>query len=205
MPFYHCNAEGHLPGGETFNFGVHVSGVAGAADDVLTAWTTALGQLMTHDSGLGNTLQSHISSQVGIDDATVAELDPSSGRQITKVMAAATHAGTNVGEPLPPQVAAAVSLRTGLATKSGRGRMYLPPLAVGAALGGEMITAAQEAIVGGAQTALTTMGTAGFAAVIYHRELLGGTLVVRIDVGNIFDTQRRRRNKLVESRLSATI
>lgn len=205
MTFYHCNAEGHLPGGEKFDFGVHVSGVAGAADTVLTAWIGAIGDLFNHDAGLGNTLKSHISDQVGVDDATVAELDELTGRQVTKVMGTATNTGTNVGEPLPPQVSLAVSTRTSLATKAGRGRFYLPPLAVGAALGGELILAAQEAAVGGAQAALTAMSTAGFAVVVYHRRLLGGDLVVRVDVGSIFDTQRRRRNKLVETRLSATI
>ncbi len=205
MTFYHCNAEGHLGGGEVFNFGIHVSGVAGAADDVLTAWTTAVGQLFDHDAGLGNTTKSHISDQTGVDDVTVAELDDSTGRQLTKVMGAAVHAGTNTDEPLPPQVAVAVSLRTSLATKEGRGRLYLPPLATGAELGGTIILAAQEAILAGAQTALTTMGTAGFPCVIYHRGSVSGTMVNRIDVGNVFDTQRRRRNKLVESRLSATI
>lgn len=205
MSFYHCNAEGHVPSGEVFNFGIHVSGVAGDAAAVLTAWTTAVGQIFDHDAGLGNTFKSHVSDQVGVDDVTVAELDPSSGRQLTKVMAAAVHAGTNTDEPLPPQVAVAVSLRTGLATKAGRGRLYLCPLATGADIGGKIILAAQEAILAGVQTGLTTMGTAGFPCVIYHRGTVDGTLVTRIDVGDVFDTQRRRRNKLIESRLSATI
>lgn len=205
MTFYLCTAIGHLPGGEEFNFGIHVSGVAGSADDVLTAWAAQVGVLFNHDAGLGNTVKSHISDQVGVDDVTVAELDDSSGRQVTKVMTAASHDGTNTDEPLPPQVAVAVSLRTSLATKEGRGRFYLPPLATGAELGGELIVAAQEAIVAGAATALTGMATAGFPCVIYHRGSISGTMVNRIDVGNVFDTQRRRRNKLVETRLSSSI
>jgi hypothetical protein len=205
MTFYLCTTDGHLPGGEKFTFGIHVSGVAGAADDVLTAWTAQLAVLFNHDAGLGNTLKSHISDQVGTDDAQVAELDDSTGFQVTKVMGTATNTGTNVGDPLPPQVSLAVSLRTSLATKAGRGRFYLPPLAVGASLAGELILAAQEAAVAGAQTALTGMATAGFPCVVYHRSDQTGTMVNRIDVGNVFDTQRRRRNKLVETRLSATI
>lgn len=205
MSFYQCTAEGHLPGGETFNFGIHVSGIAGSADTVLTAWAAQVGVLFNHDPGLGNTVKSHISDQVGVDDVFVAELDDVTGRQVTKVMTAAAHAGTNTDEPLPPQVAVAVSLRTALATKAGRGRFYLPPLATGATLGGEIITAAVEAIVAGAQTALTGMATAGFPCVVYHRDLRSGDVVNRIDVGTVFDTQRRRRNKLVESRTSASI
>lgn len=205
MTFYRCVAEGHLPGGEKFDFGVTVSGVAGSADTVLTAWIAAIGILFNHDPGLGNTVKSHISDQVGVDDATVAELDDVTGKQVTKVMGAATNTGTNTDEPLPPQVAVAVSLRTNLATKEGRGRFYLPPLATGADLGGEIIVAAQDAILAGAQAALTSLGTAGFPVVVYHRDLQTGTPVNRIDVGSVFDTQRRRRNKLVETRVSATL
>lgn len=205
MTFYRCTAEGHLPGGEKFDFGVHVSGIAGSADTVLTAWAAAIGLLFNHDPGLGNTVKSHISDQVGVDDALVAELSDVTGRQVTKFMTAAVHAGTNTDEPLPPQVAVAVSTRTALATKEGRGRFYLPPLATGACVAGEIILAAQEAIVAGAQTALTSMSTAGFPVVVYHRDTLSADPVLRVDVGSVFDTQRRRRNKLVESRLTATL
>lgn len=200
MAIYLGEAIGHVPGGEQFTFGTHFNGPPGGAEDAITAFVTAVTDLFEHDAGLGNTLQSHVSDSVGVDDVTVAELDELTGRQVHKVMATCDVDGTNVGETLPPQVALAVSLRTNLATKGGRGRFYLPPLAVGAALNGQLIVAAQDAAVAGAQAYLNVMLTAGFVPVVFHRATLTADIVVRVDVGNIFDTQRRRRNKLVELR-----
>jgi hypothetical protein len=41
--------------------------------------------------------------------------------------------------------------------------------------------------------------------VIYHRGLGTTSLVTSLDVGDVIDTQRRRRNKLIEARTSRPV
>lgn len=204
MTIYVLQAQGHLPG-EVFSFGVHVDGPPDAVGDALTAWTSALALLWNHDSGAGNTLASHISSTVGIDDASAASLDAFTGKQDAKEVTAASHPGTSLATTLPHSVAEAVSLRTALATRAGRGRFYLPPLDVDSTSAGRILGAAVTAAANGAAFMCNGLNSAGFQVVVYHRELLTWTNVVRIDVGDVFDDQRRRRNKLVETRTSVNL
>lgn len=204
MPVTVLQAVGHLPG-ETFSFGVHVDGPPDGVNDALAAWVVAVGLLWSHDSGAGNTLASHISTTIGIDDVSAAELDPFTGKQTEKVMTSAAHAGTSTTGPLPHSVALVVSLRTALATRKGRGRFYLPPLDLDSTNAGRVLGAAVTAAVNGAAIMLNTLGDAGFIPVIYHRADQTFTSVIRVDVGDVFDDQRRRRNKLVEARTSVLL
>lgn len=204
MTIFLLQAEGHLPG-EVFSFGIHVNGPPTGADDALTAWIAALADLMDTDAGAGNTLKSHYPTSVGIDDASAASLDPATGRQEEKAMGAAVHVGTSLVTMLPHSTALAVSLRTTLATRSGRGRFYLPPPDTDSCLSGRATTSLVNAVVAGVSAAFDTLLGGGYNPVIWHRATLTWTDVNRIDVGDVFDDQRRRRNKLVEVRVTATV
>jgi hypothetical protein len=204
MTIYVLQALGHTPG-EVFSFGLHVDGPPDSVGDAVTAWATAVGLLWNHDSGAGNTLASHISSTVGIDDVSAAALDPFTGKQTEKQLTGAAHPGTSVEGTLPHSVALAVSLRTVIATRSGRGRFYLPPLDLASTDDGRVLGAAVTAAVNGAAFALNGLQSAGFTTVVYHRATLTFNTVVRVDVGDVFDDQRRRRNKLVEARTSVDL
>lgn len=107
----------------------------------------------------------------------------------------------------PPQIAAVVSLRTGVVGPRARGRMYFP--ATGMTLDGD-----------GAHVTTADVGTLLGGFVAYFNEVnalvLGsdfqGTgrvavasdaaeamfVVTRVQVGNVFDTQRRRREDIAE-------
>lgn len=70
---------------------------------------------------------------------------------------------------------------------------------------GRLVSATQTAFVNHVQGMLQRLVTGAVTPVIYHRDLLTATPITRIDVGDVFDAQRRRRDKLVEVRVSATI
>lgn len=110
---------------------------------------------------------------------------------------------------LPPQISIVASHRTGQIGRKGRGRMFLPALgsgALNASTGyGRMSNGAQTAALA-AQIALLTdtqldVPGAGF----WCLPAVTGTpwdkyaLITQVQVGDVFDTQRRRRNQLSEA------
>lgn len=119
---------------------------------------------------------------------------------------AALFAGTGNSAVLTPQVAVAVTLRSGLPGRSYRGRVYYPARAVTVAANGEL------AVGGTAETTLaaslnafksacnTAMGANGISStwVIYSKTQVAMTPVSHLSVGSRVDTIRRR-NEGVET------
>ena len=114
--------------------------------------------------------------------------------------------GTDSGQSLPPQNSVALSFVRRIPGRRGRGRMFLPAVGTG--------SLTPEGQVGG--TAQTTYRNAGKALDTAIKAMGGGTdweyrLVVtsaasanyvmpaEVRVGNIVDTQRRRRNAIRET------
>lgn len=113
----------------------------------------------------------------------------------------------------PPQCAVVASLLSDDASRSGRGRIYLPLVSPTVATAtGTFPTADCTAIANAVKTfcngveALATWPTTGSDTIVAST-LPGKTFVVvkRIRVGNVFDTQRRRRNKIVETSSTVTL
>lgn len=105
-------------------------------------------------------------------------------------------AGTGVGNPLPNELAAAITLRTALAGKSFRGRTYFS---------GAIVTQSDAAgrIVAGFNTALTTfmtnvqgdLGASGITLAVLSRKLLQSNAVTAIVARDTqWDSQRRRQS-----------
>jgi hypothetical protein len=82
------------------------------ATDVASAFTTALGT------------STNINSTTGINQVRIRNLDTLSQPEFTATVSGAV--GTGTAELLPKQVAACVTLRTALAGRSYRGRVYVP-------------------------------------------------------------------------------
>jgi hypothetical protein len=113
---------------------------------------------------------------------------------------------------LPYHVSEVVTWRTAQATKYGHGRWFLPPLGVTAlATGGfSLSAAAQTDIVSAVNAAITAWGST-LSLVILHRNgtksgpgPLTTDPVIGGDVPNILNTQRRRADKIVPSRVALT-
>lgn len=137
-------------------------------------------------------------------------VDTGSGGVISTASAAYSRAGTGSGNSLPPEVAICVSLRTGLSGGSYRGRMYLPAPTVGSNTSvGRLDTTNQGIIVTQLSNAMIAMNAdvtySTADVVVRSRSLAANTEVTSIDCGDVFDAQRRRRNSLVESRVSAVV
>ena len=200
MSTYRLRATGSLPG-ELFIFGLHATGAGGASTDALTAWVAAL-SLMWSDVTDG--LDAIYTPDVSIDVADAAELDAGTGRQITRVQTALPLPGTASGEMLPHEVSVAVSTRTAFATKAGRGRFYLPPPAVSTVDGGRLSTSARDRIANAAAILINSLQGAAFEPVIHHPDQTT-TVINEVDVGDVFDVQMRRRNKLFEARATVGV
>jgi len=190
MALYRFVASGTSPG-ESWSFTLHGEGslstgdAATAFSDALTAcWTAGMDDSTTAD--------------IDLTLASAATLDPATDGQVTRVENVLALTGVDAGEMLPFQCATVISLLTASATRHGRGRFYLPPLAV-STLDTGRTSAAAIAVLDTAWTAFfDSLNTDGVTPVVRNRTGHVSTTVTSARVGNVIDTQRRRRNKLVE-------
>lgn len=196
MALFKHTLQGTFPG-EVWSFGIHTLGnlTVSAAQ---AAWTTAVGGFWTSAGPL-------FANEVVATATTTAELNQATGKQLTRVEDGSSLIGSSTAESLPFQCAPAVSFRTNLATRAGRGRFYAPSLAVAFVASGKMTSAAQNGLLDGAEAMINSLTAAGLTTVLYGRTSHATQEVTRIDVGDVIDTQRRRRNKLVENRVSANV
>ena len=198
MTLFHHTLSGTTPEG-TWSFGVWTSNTGDDAAAALTKFQTAVAAMWAGD------MDAYISDQVSYTAQKTVTVDPSSGRQIARADGAVSDAGADTGETLPPQVALAVTLRTGLATRAGRGRFYLPPFAVTQMLNGRLPSATQTDVLDQVNQFFDSFIANSHTPVIYHRSAASTTSVTRIAVGDVYDTQRRRRDTYAESYAEATL
>lgn len=107
---------------------------------------------------------------------------------------------------LPPQLSVVASLRTSQVGRRGRGRMYLPPFNSGALAGGRIrateVTAAGAAMkawLEGCRLAGTGPGGVWVSPCVTGDPYTGAALITQVRIGNVYDTQSRRRRALAES------
>lgn len=120
--------------------------------------------------------------------------------------------GTGVGK-MPPQCAQVVSLRTNTPGGSGRGRLYFP--AVGVSVGSTLLasTPSQAAVAADFKTYLLALASSlatsyapiSFNLAVRSRATKTTPHVTRLQLGNVIDTQRRRRDTLSEVYQTLTI
>ena len=196
MPLFHHSFSGTTPG-ETWSFNVHTTGSgslaaaqAGAVAAANAFWTGHFDALTTAD--------------VSMTEVSTASLDEATDKQISRLADGVVLPGVATGQSLPPQVALGVSWKTALATRAGQGRIYLPPLAVSFVFGERANVSSVDGVVAGINAFWAALNTAGLQLVVRGKKTHVSTPVVRGNVGNVFDTQRRRRNKLVEVRTALT-
>lgn len=196
MVFQH-RFSGTLPGGDSWMF---------------TWWATS-GQAIdtVHNAGVAWASAFFGAAPVGalfpatttLTNVTTVQVTDATGKQTFRRDGALALAGSNATGALPGDVALVVSLRTALSNRSGRGRFYLPALAKDqvSSADGRVQATAVTALLGNLTTAWTTY-VATAEPVIYSRTLKVTNPITRFDIGNLFDTQRRRESSMLETRVS---
>jgi len=193
MALYRHRLEGTFPG-ETWSFGLYTDSTLSLAA-MQSAWMTGITNFWADATAL-------FCTDVETTRATTVELDPLTGKQLTGAENVRSDAGTSTATCLPFQCAPVVSLRTNTLSRSGRGRFYAPSLAVDQVVAGRMSITARDTLADAAESLVAGLTAGGGTLVIYHRGSASTTPVTSLDVGDVIDTQRRRRNKLIEDRTS---
>lgn len=180
--------------GEIWTFTMHSDGTL-AVGDAADLWETATATFW-------NAISTHINEDTVMVRATTVTLDPGTGAQLTRRDRDVTRPGTSIEASLPYQVTAVVSLRTDDASRRGRGRFYTPSFDVVSQAAGRLTAGAQGDLADGAEAMLEEMQSGGLAPVLLSRDTMETREIIRLDVGDVLDTQRRRRNGLTESRVT---
>ena len=202
MPLYQHRFIGNLASGDTFSF-------SWWSETSLTI-DSSHGNAITWAETLWNgqdTLPGYAtlcSADVSIQRITTGEISPLTGQQQTLRESNVNIPGTSESSALPADVAIVVSLRSPVANRTGRGRFYLPQPTTNALTAvGRLDETAQSTIVDALTAAWTQANAAGENPVIYSRTQRATREINSFNVGDLFDTQRRRENALTENRVSA--
>lgn len=124
--------------------------------------------------------------------------------------------GANAGTAMPPQTSLVCTLTSAISRGlAAKGRMYLPGFAgggpdatghIGSTAVGNVATALQTFFNGVNTDAVSTAKVINASFGSVKHSLPGvNALITGIKVGNVYDTQRRRRNGLVEAYTAKTI
>lgn len=201
MALYLLKANCHGPTSELAMYTLHATGSL-TNTAMMTAWLAALDDQW---SNAAHKFSSLANTSVGLDSATVVEIDIATGKQLSRLDQAHAVPGVGVGTSMPPEVAECVSLRTLLPQRAGRGRFFMPPIETGNVSAGKIAAAAVTIIVNGAAGLIGILKSNGAIPCLYSRSAHVTRNITSVDVGNLFDTQRRRQNKTIETRTSVNV
>ena len=205
MTIYRHVAQGSTIDGEIFTFSVHSEKAAGVLADAHTAYATAIGLLWNGVASPADSIKQLYPAATTVDELVTTELSVVNGKNFAQVSSSPALAGTGSGAALPPQTAICVSLTTASPTRFGRGRFFLPAPIVTESTVGRINSTAQGQVLAAAVGMLQSMAGDGYPVVIFHKGSLTTTVVTGVNVGDVFDTIRRRRDKLVEARMKSAI
>lgn len=203
MALYHHRFFGTHTAADPWNFGWYSSG-AGS----LTAAATAADQWYTDfAAGPGGTngLASLTTAVISSAGTTTVEIDPTTGGQLGRMDTVLSIAGAAAGDSLPADVALVCTLRAAQANRRNLGRFFLPSLAASTLDANGNVDAATITALTNALT-FADNGFSSFGSrTLYSRtdHLLRD--VVSGDVGNHWDTLRRRDDIASEARTTWTV
>jgi len=159
----------------------------------------------------GDAARNQFSTTVAVADRYLSLLDEGTGHFDVRIPLEmpGNAAGAQVNAQLPAEVAPCVSVRSGLSDKKTNGRFYLPPPTTITIIGtGSFTTDFMSEVLNSLQTYfLAVQDAVGTDLTLgtYSRTGSAFASATSINIGNIPDSQRRRRNKLVEIRETAAL
>jgi hypothetical protein len=204
VTLYYHRFQGHCAAGDQFNYGWFANSIRTltAAQAAAVAWNATL----WNGVSAGNGLKDHVNSSVAMENVTTVTVDPLTGKQLARTDTAQAIVGTAAFTAMPADVALCVSLRTDLPQRAGRGRFYLPqPSTAESTTVGRVQSDFVLDLMAALTLAWTNYNTASDRPVIFHRKLHTTTNLTSFNIGDLFDTQRRRENKVTESRTTASM
>lgn len=203
MAFYLCKAGGLLNGAQPWSMRMVMSSSSNESA-MQASWDTAI-QAWWNQAAL--TLYIPALTTLTYTQSSTAS---AVFKQTTITKNTHNIAGTSASKSLPYHVAEVFTLRTALATRYGRGRVYFPPLATNAAdttNGYIILPAAVTALAAGIAAFVTSLAGAATPQILHRHATLDGLRaantvdpVVSYDQPNLFYTQRRRGSKVVPTR-----
>ena len=205
MTVFRNVARGSLIDGEQFTFSVHTEQAGGDITSAASAWADAIALLWDGAAPPADSITQLYPAGTTVDELVTTQLSPTTGKNVLQAVSSPALAGTGSGAALPPQTAICVSLRTALPTRAGRGRFFLPAPIVTVSSAGRIGSTARGQVLAAAEGMLNSLQSNLFPAVVYHREDFTTDIVTGVKVGDVFDTIRRRRDKLVEAYVSAAL
>lgn len=192
-----------LPGGEvaSITFGWDSGGLIGLSEAAADDFATAAG-------GLWGNIRDRYSATVLYTGSRIAKYGSDGLLQVAYERAVVPVGGSSAAENLPTEVAVCASLKTALSSRRTRGRVFLPnPTVTCVTAAGRLTTVAQTDFVDALAAYLTTFNADGdpmrSCVVSETGQLL--TPVTSVNVGDVFDVQRRRRDALLEVRADAPV
>ncbi len=192
--------NGTFGNGEIWRPAVHFDNASPGAD--ASSFSVAAGVFLDAlwSSAAPPGIASIMPESTTLNGGTIYTLDPTSGHATSKALVAGGGPGTSFDLPLPNQVALVITMRTATPGRRGRGRIYLPGgSVVGLLASGRISTFTRDQFVAAMSNALQLTATSGFRPVLFTPGQPNRPITT-VDAGDVYDTQRRRRNKLVESR-----
>lgn len=203
MALFRIDYQGTLYGIEEFQHGHHVSSTdssAGVAADAAAAWGTLLNDL---------DVNTFFHTTVVWSQVNVSELGATPAAPIlTSAQAVIADGGASSDATLPAQCSPCVSLSTATAGSRARGRMFLPPPDTTAVTtSGRLSSTFRTAMVTALDEYFAALAANAMETVVVSA--VGGVYttypVNTIRLGDVVDTQRRRRNSIAEVYTTATI
>jgi len=197
---------GHIGSAEIWDTTMHVNDAPGAAAGILAAFATAVTDLWTNPGTPADSIQAYVSTLVGVDELVVDELD-GLGKNVAQARGSLAIAGTSINESLPPGVSVCVSTRTAKPTRQGRGRFYLPPFVTSTVSTFRLDATIRDHVAGAAAKYVQDIKDGTLNGPIVWSKNTGDQtfFITSIDVGDVFDSQRRRRDKMDEERIAIAI
>jgi hypothetical protein len=201
--FYH-RFSGTLAAGDQFNFGwfCNSARTLAAAQTAAVGWAAAL----WNGASAGNGYKDHCANNVALQNVSTVIIDQPTGKQLARADTAYFVAGTAAFTSMPADVALVVSTRTDLPQRRGRGRFYLPqPCTAEATATGRVQPDLVNDVIASLTAAWAGYNSASNQPVLYSRTDRQLRTITSFNVGDLFDTQRRRENKVLEARVTAAM
>lgn len=204
MPLYLHKFVGVCAAGDQFSYGWHASSIR-SIDDAHAA-AIVWNQVLWQGATAGNGLQDHVTAGTSMTSVITVEKNIADGKQLQRRETGQVIPGVVAGNALPADCALVVSLRTAFPQRSGRGRFYLPQPAVSAVTAtGRVQADVTNDLVIALFAAWGGYDTGVDRPVIYSPTFRLTRPITSFNIGDLFDTQRRRENKVTEVRSSSAM